>query len=200
MTLRLTRLDARYRIVNPDGTPTEFFLRLLNKNSESVETNDSAQQEAIEAIQAAQDAADAANAAADNANQAAEASAAESSIVSSFVLSGSFAGASPLEADTSGNVTVKNHTRRYGNTSLNPDVAITGAVVGSGASAGSIVRVYYDDPTRSDTTPSFAFTLDPAAEPVQGGDRHVIGAVEIPGTGTSDGGWVRPPGYTGPEP
>jgi hypothetical protein len=150
------------------------------------------------AIEEAQDAADLAIAAAVTANEAADAVTSEQSIVSSFVKG--FAGNSPLEADSAGNVTVKNQIRQYGDTALNPDVPITGSVLATGAAVGAIVRVYYDDPTRADTTPTFLFTVDPAAEPVQGGDRHVIGAVEIPAAGTSDGGYVRPPGYTGVTP
>lgn len=151
-----------------------------------------------EATQAAQDAADLAIAAAASADEAADAAASETSIVNSFVKN--FTGASPLEADDLGNVTVKNHDRQYGNTTLNPDVSITGDTLATGAVTGETVRVYYDDATRADTTPTFAFTVDPADAPVQGGDRHVIGAVEIPAAGTSDGGYVRPPGFTGPTP
>lgn len=179
--------EGRFPIVDADGRPTIEFLRALNAFVRVVNT----QGDYLEAINSA-------NAAAANANAAAGAAQSETSIVNSFVKD--FVGASPLEVDAAGNVTIKNHTRQYGDQMLNPDVAITGAILATGATAGQIVRVYYDDPTRSDTTPTFAFSIDPVTPPIQGGDRHVIGAVEIPGAGTSNGGYVRPPGYTNPIP
>lgn len=150
-----------------------------------------------DAIEEAQDAADLAIAAAASADEAADAVTSEQSIVTSFVLEGSFAGASPLEADSSGNVTVKAHTRRYGNTTLNPDVLIASGVVATGGVPTDTVWIFYDDATRADTSPTFLFS---ASQPVQGGDTHVIGQVEIPPAGTSDGGYVRPPGFTGATP
>lgn len=186
--IRIPNFQQSRAIVDKDGRPSADFLRYLNKAFQDI-------QNGANAIIAAQNAADAANTAAANANAAADSVTSEQSIVTSFVKG--FAGASPLEADNLGNVTIKNHTRQYGDTVMNPDVAITGAVLATAAAAASIVRIYYDDATRADTTPTFAFTIDPASQPVQGGDRHVIGAVEIPAAGTSDGGYVRPPGYTG---
>lgn len=192
--LVIPQFQAGRAIVDAEGRPQTDFLRALNQLGAIV-------QQIYElpdiqaAIVAAQTAANNAQTAANNANSAASASAAESSIVSSFVKS--FAGASPLEAAVGGNVTVKNHTRQYGNTTLNPDRTITGAVVTTGAAAGAEVHIYYDDATRVNATPTFVSTT---TQPVQGGNRHVIGSVIIPAAGTSDGGYVRPPGYTGPTP
>jgi len=205
LPIRLDRLLKWENVTNPDGTPNQAFQAKWQRVMENIE-------ESVNAVIDAQNAADAANAAAvvattaaatantaaTNAANAAEATASETSIVNSFVKG--FSGASPLEADNAGNVTVKSHTRQYGDTVLNPDIVITGTVLATAAAAASIVRVYYDDATRADGTPTFAFTVDPAASPIQGGDRHVIGAVEIPAAGTSDGGFVRQPGYTGIEP
>jgi len=202
MALKLPRLPTNQQIVDEKGYPTTVFVLWWAEFADQIETSIDGISVALEAAGIALDAADAAQAAADAADaaaivaqDAAAATALETSIVNSFVKD--FAGASPLEADSSGNVTIKNHTRQYGDTVLNPDVSITGSVVATGAAATSVVRFYYDDATRTDTTPTFAFTTDPALGPIQGGDRHVIGAVEIPAAGSSDGGFVREPGFTG---
>jgi len=210
--IRLDRLLTFEKITNPNGTPDFDFQAKWDRVMQNIEASVNAVIDAQNAADAANAAAAAATSAAATANTAAtgastaaataqaaaDATASETSIVNSFVKG--FAGASPLEADSSGNVTVKSHTRQYGDTTLNPDVAITGGVLATAAASTSIVRVYYDDATRADGTPTFAFTVDPAASPIQGGDRHVIGAVEIPAAGTSDGGFVRQPGYTGIQP
>lgn len=143
-----------------------------------------------EATEAAQDAAD-------NANAAAGSLASENSIQQSFVLQGSFAGASPLESDSAGNVTIKAHTRRYGDTALNPDVNLAGDTIATGLANPATGWVYYVDATRNNTNPAMLFTTDPAPPPVQTGDTHVIGQFEIPAAGTSDGGYVKPPGFSG---
>jgi hypothetical protein len=142
------------------------------------------------ATQTAQDAAD-------NANAAAESVTSESSLVNSYV-----ANFTPpiISADTSGTVTIANHDRVYGNSVLNPTVSVDGDSVITGQPAGSVVRIYYNDPSRAGGAVTYLFTVDPAEPPVQGGNTHSVGAVEIPAAGSVDGGWVRPPGYAGPIP
>lgn len=142
------------------------------------------------ATQAAQDAAD-------NANAAADAVTSESSLVNSYPSNFT---APLISADNTGLVTIANHDRVYGDSTLNPTVAVTGDTIATGEAAGTIVRVYYNDPTRAGGAVTYLFTVDPADPPVQGGNTHVIGAVEIPAAGSVDGGYVRPPGYTGPIP
>lgn len=198
MALKLPRLPTNQQLVDERGYPTTVFVLWWQEFADQIETSINGIALALEAAGIALDAADVALAAADAAQDAADTTLGESSLVNSFVKD--FAGASPLQADSAGNVTIANHTRQYGDTALNPDVAITGSVVATGEVNPAIVRFYYDDATRADTTPTFAFTVDPASPPVQGGIRHVIGAVEIPAAGTSDGGFVQPPGYTGPIP
>jgi hypothetical protein len=146
------------------------------------------------ATQAAQDAADAAQTAADTANDATDAVTAETSLVNSFIVAGSFT-APLISADSSGNITIASHTREYGN---GDTVAITGDTIATAGTNPDVVRVYYDDPTRADTTPTFLHTIDPAAPPVQSGDRHSVGAVVIPSAGTADGNFIKPPGYIEP--
>lgn len=149
------------------------------------------------AIIAAETAADNAQTAADNAQNVADSTSAESSLVNSYI-----SNFTPpvITADSTGLITISNHDRVYGNSSLNPTVSVTGGNIASGQVAGSIVRIYYNDPTRAGGAVTYLYTVDPATPPVQGGNTHSVGAVEIPSAGSVDGGWVRPPGYTGPIP
>jgi hypothetical protein len=145
-----------------------------------------------EATQIALDAAEAAQTAADNAQGAADGTTAETSIVNSYVSNFT----PPLiSADEFGVVTIATHDRVYGDSTLNPTVSVTGDAVATAAAPSSVVRIYYDDPTRSGGAVSYQFTIDPAAPPVQGGNRHSVGAVSIPAAGSQDGNYVRPPGY-----
>lgn len=171
--------------------PTNEFLRSLN-NSFRVLVD------AQNATAAALAAAGIATAAASEATSATAAQKAETSIVNSFPTN--FAGVSPVSADSLGNVTIANHDRQYGDTTLNPTVAVTGGVVATGQLSPALVRIYYDDPARAGGAVTYLFTVDPADPPVQGGNRHVVGAVTIPAAGSSDGGYVRPPGYSGDTP
>lgn len=136
----------------------------------------------------------AAQTAADNANSAAAASTAESSIVNSYIDSTSFT-APLMSCDTSGNATIKTHDRVYGDGTT---VEVTGATYASGESASSVIRIYYDQSSRAGGAVTFEHTLDPAAPPVQGGDRHSVGALTVPGAGTSNGNYITPPGYIEP--
>jgi hypothetical protein len=193
MTLRLTRLDASLPIVNPDGTPTAQFLRLFNGNDDAIERNDAAQAEAIEAIAAAQAAADAANEAAENANTAAESVTASDNLGKSFV-----ADYTPpmVEADNAGNVTIANHDRVYGD---GTSVPVTGDTLATGEVNPAYVYIYYDDPARTGGAVTYEFSTT-EADAAQIGDRHSVGAVQIPAAGTASGGYARPPGYGGVEP
>ena len=147
------------------------------------------------ATQAALDAADAAQTAADNAQNATDAQTSENSIVASFV-----AGYTPplIQADSSGNVTIANHQRVYGDTTLNPTVSVTGSTFATTATTGQIVRVYYDQPSRAGGSVTYQYTVDPTTPPVQGGNRHSVAVVEIPAAGTQDGKGLQPPGYIEP--
>lgn len=187
MAVRIPAFQQSRPIVDQEGMPTNEFLRSLN-NSFKVLVD------AQNATAAALAAAGIATAAAATANAAATATASESSLVNSFVTG--FAGVSPLSADAAGNVTVANHSRQYGDTTLNPTRAVTGGVIATGQVNPALVRIYYDDPTRAGGAVTYHFTVDPAAAPVQGGNRHVVGAVTIPAAGSANGGYVRPPGYS----
>jgi hypothetical protein len=154
---------------------------------------------AIPAIQAAIDAANAAaasaNAAADAAQTTADTQSGESSLVTSYIDPNSFVG-DLITLSSAGSVTVKTHTRIYGNSILNPPVSVTGATFSvSGVVATDIIRVYYNDPTRAGGAVTYTTTVDPAAPLAQSGSTHSVGAGSVPSTGSSPGKYVKPPGY-----
>lgn len=197
MAVRIPPFQQSRPIVDGQGLPTSEYLRSINQAFKTLEDAQNATAAALAAAVAANAAAATANTAATTAQGAANSVTAESSLVNSFVTDFTLPA---ISADSTGLVTIANHHRQYGNTTLNPTVAVTGGTLATAQANPATVRVYYDDPTRAGGAVTYHFTVDPAAPPVQGGNRHVVGAVEIPAAGTSDGGYVRPPGYTGPIP
>lgn len=185
-------------VVDKDGRPLAAFLRALNTAFKVLVNNANATNAALEAAGIAQAAAASANAAAATAQNAADETASESSIVQSYVTN--FSGASPISVSSTGVVTILVHDRVYGNSTLNPTVAVSGGSLPTGAASTQVVRVYYDDASRAGGAVTYQFTVDPAAAPVQGGVRHVVGAAEVPVAGSSNGGFIRPPGFTNVEP
>lgn len=156
-----------------------------------------------QAVIDAQTAADTAQSAADTAQTAAvtaqnnvDSQAAEASLVNSYT---TITSGDVLTASASGDVTVAAHTRVYGDSVLNPNVSVTGGTVTTGAAPGSFVRIFYDDPGRTGGAVTYQFSVDPAAAPVQKGDRHVVGAISIPATGSSIGKNIKGPGYIDPD-
>lgn len=156
-------------------------------------------QEALEgldaAVAAAQQAAKDAQDAADSASGAANTARLETSLTSSYVANFT---APLISADSTGQVTIAAHDRVYGDPTLNPTRAIAGGTISTAASASSVIRVYYNDPTRAGGAVTYLFTVDPAPPPVQSGDTHSIGAVIIPAAGTQDGNFIKPPGFVEP--
>lgn len=199
--LKLPRLQAGFRIINPDGTPTAEYIQWWQLVAERIETNVNDTTAALEAAGIALDAADvaldaatAAQGAADNAQAATDASVLETSIVNSYPANFT----DPLVSiDNLGIVTIVNHDRVYGDSTLNPTVSVNGGSVATSATSGQTVRVYYDDPARAGGAVTYQFTIDPAPPPVQGGDRHSVGAATVPATGTDPGFPLRPPGFVG---
>ena len=108
-----------------------------------------------------------------------------------------------LLAATASSVTIESHTRIYSDKTL----AITGATLTTLADgttavpAETLLHCYYDDGTRSDTTPDFKLTTDPtqAANSAANQARHYVGSIVTDATGgggtTSGGG--TPPGWGG---
>lgn len=201
ITPRAQRFRADQPIVDKEGRPSIAFLRDLNGAIEIVNAIAEAQAAAAaanaaaataqSAAETAQTAAEGAQAAADGAAGVGGAAAQEQSIQGSYPAN--FTG-SLISADETGVVTIADHDRVYGNSTLNPTVAVTGDVLAIGALPGDIVRVYYDDPARSGGAVTYQTTADPSVA-VQTGARHSVGAVRIPLTGTDDGQFLKPPGY-----
>jgi len=146
------------------------------------------------AAQNANEAAMTAQGAAETAQGAADATAKETSLVNSYV---SDFTAPLLLAAPDGTVTVALHKRVYGDSNLNPTVTVQGGSLVTTPTAGATVRIYYDDPERDGGSVTYAFTVDPAPPPVQGGNRHSVGVATIPAAGQppSDGDYIKPPGY-----
>lgn len=189
MSVRLPRLPSNW------ATQPQLFERYWDEILNQLETTLNAILDIPliqQAVQDAQDAADTAQAAANSAQIVAVNQTAESSLVNSYttVVSGDL-----VSAAFNGDITVQTHTRTYGNSGLNPTVSVTGAIISTGAATGSFVRIYYDDPTRSGGAVSYLFTVDPADPPVQTGSRHVVGAVQVPTSGTKPGKNIQAPGY-----
>lgn len=136
-----------------------------------------------------------ANAAAASANAAANQAKQNESLVNSYVN-----GFTPplISADATGVVTIANHTRVYGDSSLNPSRSVIGGTIPTGATPGSVVRVYYSDPSRAGGAVTYLYTVDPAPPVAQGGNIHSVGAVTIPATGTGGGNFIKPPGFVEP--
>lgn len=201
------RLRVGVPIAEKDGNPSSDFILKWQFSVELLESVPAIQAQAAAAAASAATAnaaaatanaaAAAAQTAADNANAAADSVTSESSLVSSFIVAGSFT--PPLiSADSTGNVTIATHDRQYGNTALNPSVTVTGDTIATTGANPDVVRVYYDDPTRAGGAVTYLFTIDPDPAPVQGGDTHSVGAVTIPAAGSQDGNFVQPPGFVQP--
>jgi hypothetical protein len=192
MALKLPRLSPGLKIINRDGTPSALFIQWWQQNADNIERSVNGIVLALEAAGIALDAADVALAAAAAAQDAADGTTAESSLVNSYIANFT---APLITADNLGNVTIANHDRVYGDPVMNPTVSVVGGVIATGVVSGGVVRVFYDDPTRTGGAVAYQFTVDPASPPVQTGDRHSVGAATIPVAGTEDGNYVRPPGF-----
>lgn len=192
MAIKLPRLSAGFKIINRDGTPTSQFIQWWQQVAQNVEVSINGITAALEAAGIALDAADVALAAAAAAQGATDATASETSLTNSYI-----AGFTPplISADDTGDVTIADHQRVYGDPALNPTAPITGATISTGLGVGAVVRVYYDDPARAGGAVTYQYTVDPAPPPVQAGDRHSVGAVTVPATGVEGGNYLKPPGY-----
>lgn len=145
-----------------------------------------------DAIDAANAAAVSANAAADNAQASADAQSTEMSLVNSYIDTASFSGAL-ISCDEFGEITIQNHTRVYGDGS---SVSVTGDIFTvSGVVMDDVIRVFYDDPTRSGGSVVYTHTVDPDPSLAQTGDTHSVGSVSVPLSGSLDGRYITPPGY-----
>lgn len=196
----VARLQQSLAIVDKDGRPAAWFVRLINDNNANVTEAinriaaipeiQAALERLDEATAAAQAAADAAQAAADNAASSAAAQQREISIQTSYIEPASVLTATPTS------ITIIDHTRYYPQPSGAPAaVSVTGGTIGSTA-PGTVAYVSYVDPERNGGSVTYAVQTSP---PTQTGDTHVVGAVEIPDAGEVDGGdGPTRPGYVRP--
>lgn len=187
--VRVALLQQSIPIVDSEGRPTPAFVRLINDNNGNVVASLNAIR-AIPEIQQALGNLDAATQAAQNAataaQQAAAGSAREQALVNSYIDPASVVTADPTT------ITIAAHTRRYADGS---SVPVNGGTVAATAPS-DVDYVFYDDSERDGGTVVYQVGTTP---PAQTGDRHVVGAVTIPATGTAPGGeGPQRPGYVKP--
>lgn len=191
----LATLNAAVAIVDGKGRPTLAFQKQYQTNIN--ELRGQVQQIADilgltfkldAAVTTAQTAANAAQTAADTAQSAAKKANAVASLTNSGVTGLTL---TATDAGTDATITVSAHTRVYGDGTT---LAVGGASL-PGLAYSTGYYVYYDDPTRADTTPSFQTTTSEATA-AQTGDRHLVGYVLTPAAAAppNNGERVRPPG------
>jgi hypothetical protein len=193
VAVKLPRLTGTAPVVDKEGRPAITFVRYWQSFAEQIERVLNAIADILgitdqldAAIQAARDAADQATAAAAAASDTTAANAREQALVSSYIEPTSVLTASPTT------ITIAAHTRHY---SDGTTATVSAGSVAATAS-GDVDYVSYVDPTRVGGTVGYVRSTTP---PVQTGDVHVVGAVEIPATGTAPGGeGPQRPGYVRP--
>lgn len=209
MTFRLDRV-GRQRIINPDGTASQQFDRLIEKAWGKIEEAITDLSTQLAAIQAAQATADAAQGTATAAQEDATAAARELARINSYtaptnVLSGD-------DEAVGASITVETHTRVYpvqGAIDV-PDVVIAAPVTltleadGVTGIANAVqYSVYYDDTTLADTTPAYkavrTATSHADAQAGAAAGRHFVGVITTPadGGGGTGGTGSFPPGGGG---
>lgn len=193
--LRIPTFDARQEVVDSQRRFTPATLRSFNEAFRQVFTtvNQIAQLLGLTsqlqlAIAAANQAAAAAQAAADAANGVANDTRREAALVNSYIEP------SRVLTATDTTITVASHTRFYAD---GTSVAVNGETIPT-TGPGDVDYVFYDDPVRAGGTVTY---LVDTTQPIQTGNRHVVGAVTVPGAGQppNDGGnGPRPPGEVQP--
>lgn len=195
MPLKLPRFQRLAAITEKDGTPSRAFHQWFDTYGKNIEDAFNQLADAVASIAAAQAAADAANAAAAAADAAASAAqGAADAVTTEAALNNSYVTGLTLtatDAGTDASITISAHTRVYGDgTSL----AVSGGSL-TGLAYSTFYYVYYVDPTRADTTPTYQATTSQTTA-AQTGDTHLVGAVSTPAAagGPIDGVATRPPG------
>lgn len=189
--VRIPVFQQTQQVVDSDGRFTPPALRALNDAIRtlgdainaiaSIPEIQQALQNLDQAIQAAQQAAQDANDA-------------TASVSREAALQGSYIDPDSVLSASTTTITIAAHTRKYAD---GTSVAVAGGSVPVSA-PGDVDYVFYDDPSRAGGAVAYVVAL---AQPVQSGDRHVVGAVGVPTVGTANGGaGPRPPGYVSPIP
>lgn len=180
--LRVPTLTQRDPIVTESRLPTPAFLRTMNDIIQRIVQVVNAvidvldiQEQLQTALTAAQQAAQDAKDAADAAQAQADATKREAALTGSYIDPDGVLTASPTT------ITIAAHTRRYADGTSAP----VNAGAASATAPGEINYISYSDPMLAGGAVTYIVTSDP---PVQTGDTHVVGAVQIPDTGTVDGG------------
>lgn len=180
--LRVPTLTQQQPIVEESRRPTSAFLRTMNDiiqrivqvvNAIVVVLNlqEQIQQQLGDLDQAVADA----KQAAEDAKNAADATKREAALTGSYIDPDGVVSATPTV------VSIAAHTRYYAD---GTSVAVN-AGTGEATAEAEIDYVSYEDPTRAGGAVTYIISTTP---PVQTGDTHVVGAVQIPATGTSNGG------------
>lgn len=204
MPLKLPRLISGAAIVDQQGKPNGTMVQWWQQVVTQIETAiklivqltgiqdqfEIALQQAQQATADAQAAAQAAQGAADAAQVQTDAAKREAAIQGSYIEP-----ASVVTASTT-TVFIAAHTRYYPQTTGDPIAVSVNAGSAPATGATDTDYVYYLDPDRAGGAVDYQVTTTP---PTQTGDTHVVGAVTVPNTGTSDGGeGPRRPGYVAP--
>lgn len=199
--LKLPRLVSNAQIVDKDGLPTSTFQQWWQQVVSRIELAittivdltgiqeqfELALQQAQQATQQAQDAAADAAAAAAAAQSQTDATQREAALQGSYIEP-----ASVLTASTT-TITIAAHTRMYAD---GTSASVNGGSLAATGS-GDTDYVSYSDAERDGGVVTYQVST---TAPVQTGDTHVVGAVQIPATGTVDGGeGPRRPGYVIPK-
>lgn len=197
MTLRISRIDMGLPIVTETRRPTQKHLQDLNKAFDAIEVAFNALEgtttdlgELLASVILLNELIVDAEAAIDAANEVTAEIAASDSLAKSWIENFT---PPVVSADNAGLVTIANHDRHYGNGDI---VAVTGDTLATGEAAGIIVYIFYDDTSRAGGAVTYQYSTV-EADAAQLGDRHNVGAVEVPAAGTANGGYARPPGFGG---
>lgn len=208
MAFKLPRLQRTVSLVDAKGMPTVAFHRWWQEVTQSLERAIGDIETNVAAIQAALDAADAANAAAEtaqaaaeaadtaatsaataasNAQDAADATAAEQSLVNSYV---DGVTVSATDAGSNATINITAHDRVYGDGTT---VAVNSGSV-TGLSYSTLYYVYYIQASRAGGAVTYQATTSQATAG-QTGDTHLVGSVTTPAAAAADtnGKGILPP-------
>jgi len=194
--VRIGRIQGGVPIVDSGGRASNAHVRTLNDSLAQIEAAINGVIDAQNAATAAQAAAATAQTAADTAQTAAVAAqtaadTAQSStdaVSKETALQNSYIQPDSVLTATPSTISVAAHTRYYADGTT---AAVNAGTVAATA-AGDTDYVSYSDPSRAGGTVAFVAST---TAPVQTGDIHVVGAVNVPMTGTASGG--RGPAHPG---
>lgn len=183
------KLVATDVIVGADGKPDQTFMRGYNDNLDNIRRVINGLTEQVDLITQALELAGIAL-------DTAEALAKKDALTNSFVDPTAVLEAATSATDpTKAQITVANHTRKYGD---DTSVAVTGGLLDL-LNFGTLYYVYYDDPARNGGAVTYAVSTDVIVAAMTG-VRHLVGSVITPtlsGDPPVGGGGPRPPGAGG---